>query len=43
MFEKIHVPKHPGDPGSCLGAVFAKTKVQVDFNNDIWYNNNSEK
>jgi carbamoyltransferase len=39
MFQKIHVPKHPGDPGSCLGSVFAKTKHKVDFSDDIWYNN----
>jgi len=38
MFEMVHVPKNPGDPGSCLGAVFAKTKTKVDIDDSIWYN-----
>lgn len=38
MFQLVHVPKHPGDPGSCLGSVFAKTKTRVDFSDEIWYN-----
>jgi len=38
MFKNIYVPKNPGDPGSCLGAVFAKTKIHVDFKDNIWYN-----
>lgn len=43
MFKNVYVPKNPGDPGSCLGAVFAKTKIHVDFNENIWYNSASNK
>ena len=28
-WDTVHVPKNPGDPGSCIGAVLAKTKTKV--------------
>ena len=28
-WETIHVPQNPGDPGSCIGAVLAKTKTKI--------------
>lgn len=28
-WDTIHVPKNPGDPGSCIGAVLAKTKQRI--------------
>tara|TARA_B100000941_G_C28465642_1_gene533368 strand:- start:24 stop:989 length:966 start_codon:yes stop_codon:yes gene_type:complete len=37
-WKKIYVPKNPGDPGSCIGAVLTKIKKQVDYNEKIWYN-----
>jgi len=36
-WRKIYVPKNPGDPGSCVGAVLTKIKKQVDYNDKIWY------
>ena len=27
----VHVPQNPGDPGSCIGAVLAQTKIKVDI------------
>ena len=32
----IHVPQNPGDPGSCIGAVLAKTKTKIELDNQ-WY------
>ena len=29
----IHVPKNPGDPGSCIGAVLAQWKTRIDIEN----------
>lgn len=29
MWHSIHVPQNPGDPGSCIGAVLAKTKQRT--------------
>jgi len=31
QWNNIHVPRNPGDPGSCIGAVLAKTKTKVDL------------
>ena len=28
-WDTVHVPQNPGDPGSCIGAVLAKTKTKV--------------
>ena len=27
----VHVPQNPGDPGSCIGAVLARTKQKIDI------------
>ena len=35
-WENIWVPTNPGDPGSCVGAVLAKTKQKTSLDN-IWY------
>ena len=32
----VHVPKNPGDPGSCIGAVLAKTQEKIIVDNH-WY------
>jgi carbamoyltransferase len=32
----IHVPPNPGDPGSCIGAVLAKTKQKIIIDNQ-WH------
>ena len=29
MWHDVHVPKNPGDPGSCIGAVLAKTQQRI--------------
>ena len=34
----IYVPKNPGDPGSCIGAVLALNNKHIDFDEKIWYN-----
>jgi len=34
----IYVPKNPGDPGSCIGAVLAMDEKHIDFDEKIWYN-----
>jgi carbamoyltransferase len=34
----IYVPKNPGDPGSCIGAVLALKNKHIDFDEKIWYN-----
>jgi carbamoyltransferase len=39
VWDYIWVPKNPGDPGSCVGAVCAKYKKHIDFNENLWYNN----
>jgi predicted NodU family carbamoyl transferase len=28
-WDSVHVPTNPGDPGSCIGAVLAKTKQRT--------------
>lgn len=35
-WDSIWVPPNPGDPGSCIGAVLAKTKQKVSVDNK-WY------
>jgi len=37
-WDTIYVPKNPGDPGSCIGAVLAMDEKHIDFNDKIWYN-----
>ena len=37
-WRNIYVPKNPGDPGSCVGAVLALKNKHIDFNDEIWYN-----
>mgnify|MGYP003643493724 FL=1 len=32
----VHVPQHPGDPGSCIGAVLAKTQQRITLDNQ-WH------
>lgn len=32
-WNNIHVPHNPGDPGSCVGAVLAKTKTKINIDN----------
>jgi len=32
----VHVPQNPGDPGSCIGAVLAKTKTKIELDKQ-WY------
>jgi carbamoyltransferase len=36
QWKDIHVPQNPGDPGSCVGAVLAKTKTKITLDNK-WY------
>jgi carbamoyltransferase len=36
QWNSVHVPRHPGDPGSCVGAVLAKTKEKIVLDNK-WY------
>ena len=38
-WKSVWVPPNPGDPGSCVGAVLAMNKKHIDFNSNIWYNN----
>ena len=38
VWDNIWVPKNPGDPGSCIGAVCAKYKKHIDNSNEMWYN-----
>jgi carbamoyltransferase len=35
-WESVWVPPNPGDPGSCIGAVLAKTKTKITVDNK-WY------
>ena len=35
-WDTVHVPKNPGDPGSCIGAVLAKTQEKIIVDNH-WY------
>jgi predicted NodU family carbamoyl transferase len=36
-WDTVHVPQNPGDPGSCIGAVLAKTKTKIDLTGK-WHN-----
>jgi carbamoyltransferase len=36
QWNNVHVPKNPGDPGSCIGAVLAKSKTFVSLDN-VWH------
>ena len=38
-WNSVYVPPNPGDPGSCIGAVLAMNKKTIDFNPQVWYNN----
>ena len=38
VWDDIWVPKNPGDPGSCVGAVLAKYNRHIDFQDKMWYN-----
>ena len=35
-WSNVHVPQNPGDPGSCIGAVLAKTKTKIELDKQ-WY------
>ena len=43
VWDDIWVPKNPGDPGSCVGAVLAKYNRHIDFQEKMWYNKDYEK
>jgi len=36
MWHDVHIPKNPGDPGSCIGAVLAQQKEKIDIES-VWY------
>lgn len=36
MWKSVWVPPNPGDPGSCIGAVLAKTQQTIEIDNK-WY------
>ena len=38
LWNSFWVPKNPGDPGSCVGAVLARYEKHIDFNEKLWYN-----
>lgn len=35
-WDNVWVPTNPGDPGSCIGAVLAKTKTKINIDN-LWH------
>ena len=35
-WDSVHVPQNPGDPGSCIGAVLAKTRQRIKLDNQ-WH------
>lgn len=35
-WDSVHVPQNPGDPGSCVGAVLAKTQQRITLDNQ-WH------
>ena len=35
-WQNVWVPQNPGDPGSCIGAVLAKTKTKITLDKQ-WY------
>lgn len=42
VWDDIWVPKNPGDPGSCIGAVCAKYNRHIDNTNEMWYNKDND-
>ena len=36
QWDTVYVPQNPGDPGSCIGAVLAKTKQKIVLDKQ-WY------
>jgi carbamoyltransferase len=36
QWDSVYVPKNPGDPGSCIGAVLAKTQTKIKVDKQ-WY------
>lgn len=40
LWNNFYVPKHPGDPGACIGAVLAAHENHIDFDPNVWYNKN---
>lgn len=36
QWDSVYVPPNPGDPGSCIGAVLAKTKTKIELDKQ-WY------
>lgn len=38
LWNSFWIPKNPGDPGSCVGAVLARYEKHIDFNEKLWYN-----
>ena len=38
LWNSFWIPKNPGDPGSCVGAVLAKYEKHIDFDEKLWYN-----
>jgi carbamoyltransferase len=38
LWNSFWVPKNPGDPGSCVGAVLARYEKHIDFDEKLWYN-----
>ena len=36
QWDSVYVPRNPGDPGSCIGAVLAKSKQKIVLDNQ-WY------
>lgn len=37
QWKSVWVPPNPGDAGSCVGAVLARTKQKIDNIDEIWY------
>ena len=37
QWESIWIPPNPGDPGSCIGAVLARTKTKIVSVDKRWY------
>ena len=37
QFDTVWVPPNPGDPGSCIGAVLAKTQQRINGIDNIWF------
>ena len=39
-WDSVHVPQNPGDPGSCIGAVLARTRRSISLDN-VWHKKNA--